>query len=571
MTARLMLLPLLAVLLSACTRDAPPAAGVDAIYFGGDIITMEGDAPQYVEAVAVKNGRIALAGAKAKAEQLRGDATELIDLKGATLLPGFIDSHSHISNVGFFVSIANLLPAPDGPVNDMAKLQRQLKDWAATDLAREKGWIIGMGYDESQLHEGRHPNRHDLDAVAKDVPVIAIHISGHLAAVNSKALEILKFTRDTPNPAGGLIHREADGSPSGLLEETAFHLVAGRMPEFDAAQQLAKAQEVYAAYGFTTAQEGRAFPSTMQALADAADNGRLYLDINSYPDAIFNPPAVMDSRYRTRGYTNHYRIGGIKLSLDGSPSAKTAWLTQPYFKPPPGAPADYRGYGQIEQKLFDEKLDWAFANGHQVLVHANGDAAIDFFIDGIRRATQKNGPGDRRPVAIHAQTARADQLDAMKELGIIPSFFTMHTFYFGDYHRDSSLGPERAANISPEGWALARGLRFTSHHDAPVVFPNSIRVLASQVTRLTRSGQVLGPDQRVSPYVALQALTLWGAYQYFQEDDRGSLKEGKIADFVVLDRNPLRTPPEQLMETRVLTTIKEGRTVYRQPPETVAQ
>ena len=527
---------------------------------------MEGDTPQYAEAVAVKGGRIALVGSKEQADQLRGNATTLIDLQGDTLLPGFIDAHSHVSNVGFFASIANLLPAPDGEVNDIAALQRQLKDWSATDLARQKGWIIGMGYDESQLREGRHPNRHDLDAVSKDVPVLAIHISGHLAAVNSAALTLLKLTRDSPDPPGGRIHREADGSPSGLLEETAFHLVASRLPAFDPVEQLVKGQEAYAAFGFTTVQEGRAVPATLQALAAAAEAGRLYLDINSYPDAIFNPPEVMHSKYRTPDYTDHYRIGGIKLSLDGSPSAKTAWLTEPYFEPPPGAPADYRGYGQIEQKVFDEKLDWAFAHGHQVLVHANGDAAIDFFIDGIRRAAQKQGPGDRRPVAIHAQTARADQLDAMKELGILPSFFTMHTFYFGDYHRDHSLGPQRAANISPEGWALARGMRFTSHHDAPVVFPNSIRVIASQVTRRTRSGQVLGPDQRVPPYVALQALTLWGAYQYFQEDDRGSLKEGKIADFVILDRDPLNTPPDQLMAIRVLKTIKEGRTVYRQRP-----
>jgi predicted amidohydrolase YtcJ len=567
MTIRL-LCALLALGLSACTREptAGPASAADAIYYGGDILTMEGDAPQYAEAVAVKGGRIALVGSKAQADRLQGDATELIDLQGHTLLPGFIDSHSHISNVGFFASIANLLPAPDGAVNDIPALVKQLQDWGTGELAAESGWIIGMGYDESQLAEGRHPNRHDLDAVSKDLPVLAIHITGHLAAVNSKALALLQFTKDTPNPAGGIIHREADGTPSGLLEETAFHLVAGRLPAFDPLEQIARGQQAYAAFGFTTAQEGRAFPATMTALAAAADAGQLYLDINSYPDFIFNPSAVMQSKYRTPDYTHHYRIAGIKMSLDGSPSAKTAWLTQPYFKPPHGAKTDYRGYGQIEKKLFDQKLDEAFANGYQVLVHANGDAAIDFLIAGVREATRKHGAADRRPVAIHAQTARADQLDAMRELGIIPSFFTMHTFYFGDFHRDSSLGPERAANISPEAWALQRGMRFTSHHDAPVVFPNSIRVIASQVTRLTRSGQVLGPEQRVSPYIALKALTLWGAYQYFQEDDRGSLKEGKIADFVILDRNPLKTPPEQLMATQVLTTIKEGRTVYRKQP-----
>lgn len=170
---------------------------------------------------------------------------------------------------------------------------------------------------------------------------------------------------------------------------------------------------------------------------------------------------------------------------------------------------------------------------------------------------------DRRPVAIHAHIARQDQVDAFKELGIIPSFFPMHTFYWGDWHRDSVFGPERGSNLAPTGWALARGMIFTSHHDAPVAFPDSMRVLDATVNRVTRSGQVLGPEHRVSPLVALKAQTIWAAYQHFEEKTKGSIEVGKLADFVVLDQNPLTIDPLKIAGIKVVETIKEGKRVYR--------
>jgi len=191
------------------------------------------------------------------------------------------------------------------------------------------------------------------------------------------------------------------------------------------------------------------------------------------------------------------------------------------------------------------------------------DAAMDQMIRAARAATEKYGPADRRTVGIHSQTIRPDQLDAYKELGIIPSFFGMHTFYWGDWHRDSVLGPERAAFISPAKAALDRGIIFTQHHDAPVALPSSIAILATQVNRITRSGKVLGPDQRVGTFDALRSITVNAAYQYFEEDRKGTIEEGKLADFVILDKNPLKVEPEALWDLQVLETIKEGETVYR--------
>jgi predicted amidohydrolase YtcJ len=248
--------------------------------------------------------------------------------------------------------------------------------------------------------------------------------------------------------------------------------------------------------------------------------------------------------------------------LDGSPQGKTAWLTKPYHVPPEGQAVDYRGYEAVPDDEAVALVNKAFSNGWQILAHCNGDAAADQFIRAIRAATKKYGKADRRPVMIHSQTVRDDQLDEMKELGIIPSFFGMHTYYWGDWHRDSVLGQERAARISPAASALKRGMIFTQHHDAPVALPSSIMILASQVNRTTRSGKVLGREQRVSVMDALKSITINAAYQYFEEKTKGSLEPGKLADFVILDKNPLKIKPMAIKDIKVVETIKEGKPIY---------
>jgi predicted amidohydrolase YtcJ len=238
-------------------------------------------------------------------------------------------------------------------------------------------------------------------------------------------------------------------------------------------------------------------------------------------------------------------------------------MSQPYYIPPEGQSAAYAGYPAITEKQAMDSIGLAFARNWQIQVHANGDAAVDLLIAAVREATKKHGNADRRPVLIHGQVTREDQVDQLKALGIVPSFFPMHTFYWGDWHRDSVLGPRRAENISPCGWALQRGMRFTSHHDAPVAHPNAMRVLSATVTRRTRSGDILGPDQRVPVDVALRAMTLWAAWQHFEDDRKGSLAPGKLADMTVLSDNPLTIAPDRLANIAVVETFKEGRLVHR--------
>jgi predicted amidohydrolase YtcJ len=366
-----------------------------------------------------------------------------------------------------------------------------------------------------------------------------------------------------------VIRREADGkTPNGVLEETAFMTYAMAIfPKLNAEQfaQLAvMGQELYIRRGYTTGQEGRATGPAHTSFAKLAEAGQMKIDVVSYLDMIFtDEPPEMKTPWNSRTYNNGYRIGGIKLNLDGSIQGKTGYLTQPYKVPPPGAATNYRGYETLPDKVIAAKVDKAYTNGWQVLAHANGDAAIDQYISAVRDAVAKHGKADRRSVTIHAQNVRMDQLDSMKELDIIPSLFGMHCFYWGDWHRDETLGAVRAEKISPAQSALRRGMIFTQHHDSPVAQPSAIRILSSVVTRRTRSGDILGADERISVDDALKSLTIWGAYQHFEEKSKGSLEPGKVADFVVLSADPYAVNIEKLAELKVMETIKGGRSLYR--------
>ena len=557
-------------LLTACASTARgnASAAPQQIYFGGPILTINDAQPQ-VQAVAVAGGRIVAVGSQAQVMALRGPATEVVDLQGRTLIPGLVDPHSHLGGVGLQAISANLLPPPDGGNASIADLQTTLRQYLQqSPEPRALGVAFGFGYDDSQLQERRHPTRDDLDAVSTQIPIVAIHQSGHFAALNSAALARAGIAAGTPNPQGGLIRRRAGSAePDGVLEENAyFHALPRIMPQLTQAQAigwLEKAQQLYLQFGYTTVQDGRADPGGVATAIAAAQAGKLLVDVVSYPDLLqLGEGAFMRGRYYGRQYHGHLRIGGVKLTLDGSPQGKTAWLTEPYRVPPDGQQAGYRGYGVMDDAEARAQVAKAVANRWQILVHANGDAAIDQFIQAVRAAGPQVQAQDMRPVLIHGQTLRRDQVAQLKALGIFPSLFPMHTFYWGDWHRESVLGDPRAQNISPTGWVLQAGMRFTSHHDAPVALPSSMRVLDATVNRTTRSGAVLGAEHRVSPWVGLQSQTLWSAYQHFEEGNKGSIEVGKLADLAVLSDNPLTMEPQQLASLKVLQTIKEGRTVY---------
>lgn len=230
--------------------------------------------------------------------------------------------------------------------------------------------------------------------------------------------------------------------------------------------------------------------------------------------------------------------------------------------PPPGQGPEYRGYPTFRDKELFPVIREAVEKKWQILAHCNGDAASDQYLAALKQAGTPAELRPLRPVMIHAQTVREDQLDEMAKLGVLPSFFNMHTYYWGDWHRDETLGKERAYRISPSASAIRRGMVWTSHHDAPVALPDSIRILSSCVTRKSRTGDIIGPDQRVPVLDALKALTLHAAWQYGEEANKGSIEPGKLADLVVLSGNPLTIDPDKIMDLKVLETIKEGKTVF---------
>lgn len=563
-------LPLIAAFLAALAAPLALAdtdtAFADRIWTGGPILTME-DSAMRAEALAEKDGVILGVGPLDDVTAFQGPQTQMIDLAGRTMIPGFVDAHGHVFMIGIQALSANMLPAPDGTVNDIATLQAVLRAFAEAQPERvaAANLILGFGYDDAQLAELRHPTRDELDAVSTELPVFVIHQSGHLGAANTVALDMMGFDADTPDPAGGVIRRR-DGSrePNGVLEEMAMFaglgVLMGDIDEAAGRVIFRAGLDLIASYGYTTAQEGRASPGIAQLMQGIATAEGLDIDVVAYPDVLVDRDFILDTQ--SRSYTDRFRVAGAKLTIDGSPQGFTALRDRPYFNPPEGFRADYAGYASASADQVFDAVDWAFANGVQILTHANGEGASDMLIAAIQTATETHGAADRRPVLIHGQFLREDQVDAYNRLDVFPSLFPMHTFYWGDWHRERTVGPVAADNISPTGWVRARGMMFSSHHDAPVAFPDSMRILDATVTRRSRSGDIIGPDHRVDVLTALKAMTIWPAYQHFEEDSKGSLAPGKLADLVILSDDPTAIDPEQLDTITVVETIKEGQTIY---------
>ncbi|MEM7097419.1 MAG: amidohydrolase [Pseudomonadota bacterium] len=521
-------------------------------------------------AIVVQDGLIQWMGEKSDLpiflQEHPEQSVQSIDLGDQAVLPGFIDAHGHATFTALGTQLANVASPPVGPSRDIGDLQTALRLYIAEKQIQPGEWVVGMGYDDSLLTQRRHPNRDDLDQVSVDHPIMLMHVSGHLATANSKALARIGYSSETPDPPGGHIRRRPDSrEPNGVLEESAtgplrrYMQAANRNP----VASVREAIKVYASHGITTIQDGAASPEVIALLQAAAVQGALTVDVIAYPWGMVQPDQIIKG-YEYGRYNAGLKIGGVKLSLDGSPQGKTAYLSEPYHVPPHGQTPAYRGYPSVSEAVAHDLIEKYLDAQIPIIVHANGDAAAQVLIDGVAAARPQH---DHRTVMIHAQTVREDQLTRMKGLRMIPSYFSAHTFYWGDWHRDSVLGPERGARISPTASTVSRGMPFTVHNDAPIVPPDMIRLLWATTNRLTRSGKILGKEQRISTYQALLAMTYYAAYQSFEETTKGSLEVGKRADFVVLSNDPLTTPIDRLLDLRVTHTFVTGQLVYTAPTE----
>ena len=537
------------------------AQPADRIFINGTIITMDA-AGTVGEAVAVRRGEVMAVGTNSFIRRLAVRQTLITDLEGKTMLPGFYAAHDHFPSAGnVAVNLVDLNSPPIGLVTDIAEIQDALRRKLAKTASG--GWVVGRGYDDSLLSEKRHPTRHDLDAVSKTTPIWIVHSSGHLGVANSRALAIAGITRDTPQPKGGVIRKDRSGEPDGVFEE-AVGLVGRHIPAqgFDARQMSIQwADREYLSKGVTTTVIAGTTLAGVADLKSAIQKGTLRVRARVM---LSGAPTVPTSAARAAelGVGELIRLGTVKLVQDGSIQGYTGYLGAPYFVQPEGK-SDYRGYPSRTREELVRMVGNYHRAGYQVAIHGNGDAAIDDILEAFRAAQQSFPRVDARHRIEHCQMAREDQLDAMQELGITPSFFVGHVFYWGDRHRDIFMGPERGARISPLASALRRGLRFTMHDDTPVTPVNPLQLVWGAVNRQTRGGTTLGEAQRISVMAALRAITIDAAWQNFEEKRKGSIEAGKLADLVLLDRNPLTIPPSTIRDTKILQTIISGVPVYK--------
>ena len=530
----------------------------DLIISSNKVILMTGLEQAQPLSIAIKNKKIAWIGSHQDAKNFQG---EHINFGDQAVLPGFIDAHGHASYLAFATQVANIASPPVGKINNIDELKTELKNFIKDSGLQPGEWVMGLGYDDSLLKEQRHPTKDDLDEVSTEHPIYLIHVSAHLGAANSLGLSLANINSKTQDPPGGKIRRyENSLEPNGVFEETAaYPLQQLAMSAYkDPIGSVKKAMEIYAKNGITTAQDGASSLETIRLMQAADAQNMINIDVISYPIGQNGLNENLDA-FSFGSYEGRIKVGGVKLILDGSPQGKTAYLTQPYYKPPHNESQSYKGYPLIPQidvsKLVKEYADLNIP----IMAHANGDAAADMLIQAVRDAEIES---DHRTIMIHAQTVREDQLDLMKELEIIPSYFSTHTFYWGDWHRDSVFGQDRAMRISPTNSTLERDMPFTVHNDAPVVPPDMMRLLWATTNRETRSGKILGKQQRISTYSALEAITINAAYQHFEDDIKGSIEVGKQADLVVLSEDPLSIDTKNLLQLDVVATFSRGVEVF---------
>lgn len=539
----------------------------DAIYFGGDIITMEGTTATYAEAIAVKDGEIVFVGSKADAFKLRSDSTVMNDLQGRTMLPGFLDAHSHYSNSLLVANQCKLYAPPSGTAKDVESIITALKVYAAERSIPKGEMIMGYGYDDNVMPNGRLLNRDDLDRAFPDNPVRIDHVSMHGAVLNSLALKYYGINAGTKTPPGGVIVRKpGTNEPYGLIMETAF------LPVFEKSTPMTPEQEIeftragqllYAEAGITTAQEGATHLAQLHIIKRASDAGSNIIDVVAYP-FITDVDNILKEFPQDEWlkYKNNFKIGGIKITIDGSPQGRTAFFSTPYLTGGPEGEKNWLGELTFPQETVNQMVKKVYEMNVPLILHCNGDGAIDAFL----KAYESARAGDyRKPwnvTTIHSQFMRKDQMVKFAKYNVRPSFYTLHTYYFYEAHL-KNRGFEQAQYISPMRDAIDAGMKPTNHTDFVVAPLDQMLMLWSAVNRISREGAKVGLSQCVSPYEGLQAMTINVAAQYDEADSKGSLKMGKRADMVILDKNPLKIEPIFIKDIKVLETIKDGKTIYK--------
>lgn len=533
-------------------------------FINGNVLTVN-QGNDRAEAVLVEGERIIAVGSTVEITSLiqshkSKKGVVVHDLSGKTLAPGLIDAHSHFPGSGVYKFAADLNAPPIGRIKSIEEMLTQLR---LLDAQKDDAtWLFGLGYDDSQMLDGRHPLRAELDAVSTSRPIFILHISGHMGVANSLALEIMGISEQSSAPSGGEYVKNSDGQLTGLILETAVFPFLQIATDFSAAEiyeVVAKASFEYAEQGITTAQNGAADKRYATGLKWASKLGLVQQRLIIWPlhDAL--EPSLLRSLKKES--TERYEVGALKIVADGSIQGYTGYLKEPYHVIPDNYEVGFRGHPVIEREELVRLVKTYFSADQALAIHGNGDASIDDILFAVEEGQKEYPDENRRTVLIHAQMARQDQLIKMKELHITPSFFSAHTYYWGDRHRRIFMGSERAQRMSPARSAQRLGLPFSIHLDTPVVPMNTMRLIWSAVNRETSSGRSIGRRERISREQALRAITIDAAYQISKESDLGSIEKGKFADLVVFDRDPTSLSVD-LLQTQVLATYVGGVKIF---------
>jgi predicted amidohydrolase YtcJ len=556
---------LLALTIASFGGSAHSQEVADRIFIGGTILTMD-DEKMTAEALAVKDGRIVAVGDLNSVLAHKGGGTVTTDLEGKALLPGFLDAHSHYINSLLVAGQAKLYAPPVGPGENVDSIVATLKTFATENNVPEGEMITAYGYDDTVMPDRRLLNRDDLDAAFPNNPVRVDHVSMHGAVLNSAALEMFNIDETTVTPPGGVIVRkEGTNEPYGLIMETAFLSIIAATPTMSPEAELiaTKAgQMLYAEAGVTTAHEGATHLEQIKTINRATDAGANIIDVIAYP-FITDVDAILDEfPLETWGqYRDGFKIGGVKVTIDGSPQGRTAKFSTPYLTGGPSGEENWTGELTFPQEMVNDMVAKVYEMGVPLNLHANGDGAIDAFFEAHETVAADDLNKDRDVTMIHAQFTRPDQIAKFVDYKIRPSFYTLHTYYFADAHI-ANRGATQTAYISPMRDAIDAGLRPTNHTDFVVAPLDQMFMLWSAVNRVSRSGEVIGEDQRVTPLEGLKAMTIWAAEQYGEDGNKGSLASGKLADLIVLSADPTAVDPMAIRDIVIVETIKEGTTIY---------
>ena len=533
---------------------------MDKIFKSGNVLTME-EKPSQAEALAVQFGRIYKVGKTEEIERLATQETEVIDLKGQTVLPGFIDVHNHFCLYALLTDQADCRPSAGCVRSD--DVVEALRAKAANTPPGQ--WIMGWGYAPYLLDDKKDLTREDLDRATKDHSVCLVHVSVHGAVVNSLGLKGLGFTRETPDPPGGKIHRNADGHPNGILSESAFmgplffespsiytKMLAG-YEEGLRAEMMIGCAEHYHQLGIVGAHDPFVDSLTLRTYQEVADAERFPFRLYAYISNYWADPLI--SAGINRGFGSEWiKIGAIKIFLDGGMSSRTAAVFEPYVGG--GGGTGILNYDQDGINREIQKFDRA---GYQMSVHAQGDRALDMLLRAFGRVMKKGNP--LRHHIVHAGNLAPSQIDTVQELGLHivsqANFFSL----LGDGFIEA-YGPVRSQELYRFRTFLKRRIKFALSSDCPVADPNPLIGVRDAICRRTASGQEIGPSECITAEEAFSLYTREAAFFSFEEKERGTLKEEKVADLVVLDKDPTRLSPEEIPNCQVKMTVAGGRIVY---------